>query len=40
MDFYRALMVVGTKMVLHRQVLRLLGPAYEKCYLALEESAE
>lgn len=25
---------------LHRQVLRLLGPAYEKCYLAEEESAE
>jgi transposase len=25
---------------LHRQVLRLLGPAYEKCYLVREESAE
>jgi hypothetical protein len=25
---------------LHRQVLRLLGPAYATCYLAEEESAE
>jgi hypothetical protein len=30
-NFIIALMVMGTKMVLHRQVLRLLGPAYEKC---------
>ncbi len=25
---------------LHRQVLRLLGPTYENCYLVFQESAE
>jgi hypothetical protein len=39
LDGYRATDILRLD-TLHRQVLHLLGPAYENCYLALQQTAE